>query len=74
MAYTLRAAAAATGLNKTTVLRAIKSGRISGVKNERGKWRIEPAELDRIYSLWFSVASSLAENSEIQPPAAAGKP
>ena len=62
MAYTLRAAAAATGLNKTTVLRAIKSGRISGVKNELGKWRIEPAEFHRIYSLRFSVASSLAEN------------
>ena len=74
MAYTLRAAAAATGLNKTTVLRAIKSGRISGVKNELGKWRIEPAEFHRIYSLWFSVASSLAENSDIRPPAAAGKP
>ena len=67
MAYTLRAAAAATGLTKKTVLRAIKSGRISAVKNELGKWRIEPAELHRIYSLWFSVASSLAENNEIRP-------
>jgi hypothetical protein len=49
MAYTLAAAAAATGLNKTTVLRAIKSGRISGTKTETGEWLVEPAELHRVY-------------------------
>jgi predicted site-specific integrase-resolvase len=49
MAYTLAAAAAATGLNKTTVLRAIKSGRISGTKTELGEWLVEPAEIHRVY-------------------------
>jgi hypothetical protein len=37
MAYTLAAAAAATGLNKSAVLRAIKAGRISGTRNELGE-------------------------------------
>ena len=49
MPYTLAAAAAATGLNKTTVLRAIKSGKITGTKNELGEWQVEPAELHRVY-------------------------
>ena len=49
MPYSLAAAAAATGLNKTTVLRAIKSGKISGSKDEHGQWHVEPAELHRVY-------------------------
>jgi hypothetical protein len=44
MSYTLAAAAAATGLNKTTVLRAIKSGRISGTRDDTGQWLVEPVE------------------------------
>jgi DNA-binding MurR/RpiR family transcriptional regulator len=36
MSYTLAEAAAACGINKSTVLRAIKSGRISGTKGELG--------------------------------------
>jgi hypothetical protein len=36
MAYSLAAAAAATGLNKTTVLRAIKTGKISGARDKSG--------------------------------------
>ena len=49
MSYNLATAAAATGLNKSTILRAIKSGRISATKSELGEWQIEPAELHRIY-------------------------
>ncbi len=43
MPYSLAAAAAATGLNKTTILQAIKSGRITGTKDAAGQWQIEPA-------------------------------
>jgi hypothetical protein len=46
MSYTLAAAAAACGLNKPTVLRAIKA--ISGTKDEHGEWHIEAAELHRV--------------------------
>ena len=49
MSYTLAAAAIATGLNKTTILRAIKSGKISGTIDEHGHWHLEPAELHRVY-------------------------
>jgi hypothetical protein len=49
MSYTLAAAAAATGLNKTTIFRAIKSGKISATKDAHGQWLVEPAELHRVY-------------------------
>ena len=47
--HTLGTAAKATGLNRSTVLRAIKSGKISATKNEHGEWQIDPAELHRVY-------------------------
>jgi hypothetical protein len=59
MSYTLAAAATATGLNKTTILRAIKSGKISGAIDEHGHWHLEPAELHRVYP----PVARLAENS-----------
>jgi hypothetical protein len=49
MSYTLTTAARAVGLNRTTILRAIKSGKISGAKDEHGEWHIEPCELHRVY-------------------------
>jgi len=48
MSYSLGAAAAATGLSKTSILRAIKSGKISGTKDALGQWWVEPAELHRV--------------------------
>jgi hypothetical protein len=38
MSHDLAAAAAATGLNKASILRAIKSGKISGTKDALGQW------------------------------------
>jgi hypothetical protein len=49
MSYTLAEAATAAGVYKSTVLRAIKSGKISGAKNEMGEWVVEPVELHRVY-------------------------
>jgi len=49
MSLTLAAAARAAGVNKTTLLRAIKAGKVSGNKDEHGQWHIEPAELHRVY-------------------------
>ena len=48
MAYTLTAAATATGLSRSTIFRAIKSGRISGARIEGNFW-IEPVELHRAF-------------------------
>jgi hypothetical protein len=60
MSYTLAAAATAAGLNKTTILRAIKSGKISAQMDEHGHWCIEPAELHRVYPPVASHAESYA--------------
>ena len=47
--YTIATAAAAVGRNKTAILRAIESGKVSAAKDENGEWQIDPAELHRIY-------------------------
>jgi hypothetical protein len=49
MGYTLGEAARATGLNKSSILKALKTGKISGAKDEHGQWAIEPCELHRVY-------------------------
>ena len=49
MSYSLVEAATACGINRSTVLRAIKAGKILASKDEQGEWRIEPAELHRVY-------------------------
>lgn len=49
MAYSLRDAARAVGRGKPAILKAIKAGRISAEKDELGQWRIDPAELHRVY-------------------------
>ena len=48
-ALSLSGAAATTGLNKTTARRSIKSGKISGTRDPLGQWRIDAAELHRVY-------------------------
>jgi hypothetical protein len=47
--YTLGTAAQACGLNKSTVLRAIKAGKVSATRDEHGQWQIDPAEMHRVY-------------------------
>lgn len=47
--FTLGQAAKETGLSKTAIARAIKSGRISATRSEQGEYQIDPAELFRVY-------------------------
>jgi excisionase family DNA binding protein len=49
MPYSLAEAAQATGLNRSTILRAIKNGRISGTRDDQGAWTVEPVELHRVF-------------------------
>jgi excisionase family DNA binding protein len=49
MTYTLGEAAKATGLTKPTLSKAIKSGRISAVRNDNGSYTIDPSELHRVF-------------------------
>jgi hypothetical protein len=45
----LKAAAREAGIAKTTLLRAVRSGRVSAQKNDLGDWGIDPAELFRVF-------------------------
>jgi len=47
--YSLATAAAACGVNRSTILRAIKSGKISAVRNEHNEWDIQPSAVHRVY-------------------------
>lgn len=49
MKYSLSEAAKATGKNKTTIQRAIKSGKISAGKGDGGSYEIDPSELHRVF-------------------------
>lgn len=49
MSYTLGEAAKAVGKSKTTLHRAIKSGKISASKADDGSYVIEPSELHRLF-------------------------
>jgi uncharacterized protein YicC (UPF0701 family) len=58
---TLTEAAKATGLTRPGLLKAIQTGRLSASKNDLGQWRIDPAELFRVYE------PVNAETNENQP-------
>jgi excisionase family DNA binding protein len=45
----LRDAAQQTGVSKSTIFRAIKSGRLSAARTDEGGFAIDPAELFRVY-------------------------
>ena len=49
MGYTLGEAAKAVGKSKATLSKAIKSGKISAVRQDDGSFSIDPSELHRVY-------------------------
>ncbi|MBM9593993.1 helix-turn-helix domain-containing protein [Roseitranquillus sediminis] len=49
MGYTLREAAAEAGCSRSTIHRAIKSGRLSAQRGDHGSYAIDPAELARVF-------------------------
>ena len=58
MSYTLSEAAAACGINRSTVLRALKSGKISGTRDEAGAWHVDAAEIHRVFAPVASAQAS----------------
>jgi hypothetical protein len=48
-AFSLRQAAQEAGTSKSTILRAIQSGRLSATRTDDGGYSIDPAELFRVY-------------------------
>ena len=43
--------------SKQAIIKAIKKGNVSAIKNENGEWDIEPAELFRVYKPVHTVSS-----------------
>ena len=64
--YTLGQALNATKKSKSTILLAIKNGRISAKKDDSGSWSIEPSELSRVFDL--TVRSNTKSNDPEHPP------
>src|SRR5215204_1745676 len=59
MAYSLAQAAAATGRDRSTLLREIKTGKLSANRDSAtGAWQVDPAELVRVYGIGNSEAKS----------------
>lgn len=50
-ALTLAAAAHLAGIDKSTLRRAVKAGKLSAARDEHGIWRIEACEVGRLYPL-----------------------
>jgi len=51
VSYTLGQAAKAVGRTKPTLAKAIKTGRLSASRADDGSYRIDPAELHRVYPM-----------------------
>ena len=50
MHLSLGQAAKETGMDKSTISRAIKSGKLSATRKENGGYEIDPAELFRVFA------------------------
>jgi excisionase family DNA binding protein len=68
MSYTLGQAAKATGKSKPTIQRAIKSGKMSAIKNEDGSYLIDPAELHRVFQAVTPDSNDTGDMKQSEPP------
>jgi hypothetical protein len=66
-AFTLGTASQATGCAKSTILRAIRAGRISASRDELQQWRIDPSELFRVFPpLALPATAATGEQAQIE--------
>ena len=68
MYLSLGQAAKETGKSKSVISNALKSGRISGSKNDKGEWQIDPSELFRVFSKKNTLNSSEERNRTAENP------
>jgi hypothetical protein len=64
--YNLMSAAAAAGVNRSTVLRAIKAGRLSAQRDATGGWAIDPAEFHRVFPALPTAPAASAQQDQQQ--------
>lgn len=62
MGITLREASEKVGVTRQTLMKAIKTGRVSAEKSDNGEWRIEPVELFRVWPPVNEVQQPLQAN------------
>jgi multidrug resistance efflux pump len=68
MELTLAAAAQATGKGKSTLLRAVKSGKLSSRRTEDGAFLVDASELARVFPLNHVERTADAPRSATEPP------
>lgn len=68
MEHTLAEAAKVAGLNKSTLFRAIKAGRLSARRLDDGSYRIDASELARVYELQRATSNDNDESNAGQRP------
>ena len=49
MALSAKDAAEQVGMSKAGIIKAIRTGKLSGTKNQNGEWEIDASELFRVY-------------------------
>ena len=67
--FTMGQAAKEAGVSKATLSRAIKSGKLSAKKNDKGGWDIDAAELFRVYPRNTATGSSNGSMKQTVTPA-----
>ncbi len=73
MVLTLNKAAQTCGHSKSTLLDAIRSGRMTAPKDDRGRYAIDPAELHRVFP-FIAPDRSADRFSEPQPTTSENHP
>src|SRR3954470_16010441 len=68
----LRAAAEVAGTSKSSIFRAIRSGRLSAARGDDGGYLIDPSELTRVFSPQVSRPERAGDGSPGQTEAAGG--
>lgn len=66
---TLRKAVEEFDVSRPTLTKALKSGKISGEKDSKGTWKVDPSELSRVYN-----PRSKEQEKEHQPEHAKNTP
>ncbi len=74
MGYSLSEAAAAVGLSKKIISRAIKDGLISAEMDDRGRYDIDPAELHRVYPAVDTSTKDQRAHTDVADRATSPKP
>src|SRR3546814_11016977 len=73
MGITLREASEKVGVTRQTLMKAIKTGRVSAEKSDNGEWRIEPVERSRVWPPVNGVQQPLQPNITVGDPTPAAR-